>query len=240
MGKTHSRRGASAAPAAKPSRKRRRGKHARADFPRNARLGLPSAQAELPKNWIPAKASERSPFGELCAGMNGESLDAGASRSAADHTPAAAPAPRVVGPSLRQDIPRPPLRTLALGTLRHGKLTWQRGRDRLRRTAARTAAYVVACLDAFIWQPVMWPFRPAQREMLARTLAVLSLALVAAGWIAVYSALAPTQDARATAAPPAPSKPFAARVVSRALPRVTLPKAKAPALRPPQLRPPHW
>ena len=153
-----------------------------------------------------------------------------------DHTPAAAPAPRVVGPSLRQDIPRPPLRTLALGTLRHGKLTWQRGRDRLRRTAARTAAYVVACLDAFIWQPVMWPFRPAQREMLARTLAVLSLALVAAGWIAVYSALAPTQDAaRPPAAPPAPSKPFAARVVSRALPRVTLPKAKAPAL-----RPPHW
>jgi hypothetical protein len=86
----------------------------------------------------------------------------------------------------------------------------------------------------------MWPFRPAQREMLARTLAVLSLALVAAGWIAAYSALAPTQDARATAAPPAPSKQTTARVVSRPLPRVTLPKAKAPALRPPQLRPPHW
>jgi hypothetical protein len=166
--------------------------------------------------------------------MSGDCIDSGRSNSAVGSTP------RVVGPSLRQDIPRPPLRTLALGTLRHGKLTWQRGRDRLRRTAARTAASIVACLDAFIWQPVMWPFRPAQREMLARTLAVLSLALVAAGWIAAYSALAPTQDARATAAPPAPSKQTTARVVSRPLPRVTLPKAKAPALRPPQLRPPHW
>jgi hypothetical protein len=145
-------------------------------------------------------------------------------------------AARGPGPSLRLDIPRPPLRTLLLRARRRGVFVWQRGRARVHAGAARTAAYIVARLDAYVWQPVMWPFRLAQREMLARTLAVLSLAAVAAGWIVAYSALAPTDAARPAAAPPvAASKPFTARVVSRALPRVKLPKPKAPAL-----HPPHW
>ena len=124
---------------------------------------------------------------------------------------AAAPA---LGPSLRQDIPRPPLRTLLLRARRRGRLAWHRGRARfhaaqrdlrlrMRRSAARIVAYVLARLDAYIWQPATWPFRRAQREMLARTLAALSVAFVAPGWIAAYSTLAPSRCARPPAPPPA-------------------------------------
>ena len=150
-------------------------------------------------------------------------------------------APRTIGPSFRQDVPRPPLRTLLLVTWRRGAFIWQRERGRvhaaqralrwrMRRRAARIVAAVLARLDMWIWQPALWPFRPAQREMLARTLAALSLALVAAGWIAAYNALAPEEPARPPAPPP--PKPFTARIVPHALPvahaPVDVPKAEAP------------
>ena len=148
---------------------------------------------------------------------------------------------RVAGPSLRVDTPRPPLRTLLLRMRRHGKLAWHRGRARfhaaqrdlrlrMRASAARAVAAILARLDAWIWQPVTWPFRPAQREMLARTVAALSVAIVALGWIAAYNTLAPARAARPPASlqPPAPPKPFAERVVSRALPQVDLPVVAVP------------
>ena len=241
MGKANSRRGASAAPAQEPSppsRKRRRGKHARAAHAkplRSACPGVQSVQAESatpvrpresgdpePKNWIPASA-----------GMSGECLNFSGSNASLSRS---APAP---GPSLRQDIPRPPLRTLLLRMRRHGRLAWHRGRARfhaaqrdlrlrMRRRAARTVATILARLDAYIWQPATWPFRRAQRELLARTLATLSVAFVALAWIAAYSAMAPTQDARPPAPPPASPKPFTERVVSRALPSVNVPIVEVP------------
>lgn len=246
MGKAHSRRGASAAPAAKPSRKRRRGKHARAKFPASPpcgpRLELRSVQAEPARpvrphpRVHPSDGSSTGAGGDpkpksrilAFAGVSGEWIDLGEPIPSPNRT-------HRPGPSLRQDIPRPPLRLPALRARRRGAFVWQLSRDRVRRGVARTAAFIVARLDAYLWQPAVWPFRPAQREMLARTLAVLSLAAVAAGWIAMYSALAPTHVAHAPAPPPAPPKPFTARAVSHALRPVTLPKAKAPAL-----RPPHW
>ncbi len=184
--------------------------------------------------------------------------------------------PSVTGPSLRQDIPRPPLRRLALRARRNGVLAWQRGRERwqaalrdlqrdlprrqrvlgwraqrsIRRmtaaavttldagwqaaqraleTAAHTIEPVIARLDAHVWQPAMWPFRPAQREILARSLATLSVACVALTWVVAYSTLTPPQAVRPAAPPPAPPKQFTERVVSRALP-VAVPKAEAPSV----------
>ncbi len=249
MGKAKSRHGGSTAPAQEaspPPRKRRRGRKARANFPakppharafagdvatgspsadateqnippRGAGLGLRSVQVELPKTWTPAEPVPT----QAGTGTSGKNLYVGAS----DASPSRTLSP---GPSLRQDIPRPPLRTLLLRTWRRGKLTWLRGLARMRADAMRTAAYVVARLDAYVWQPALWPFRPAQREMLARTLAVLSVAIVALAWVAAYSTLAPTHAARPPAPSPAPPKQLTERVVSPALPAVEVAKAEVP------------
>ena len=207
MGKTYSRRGASAAPDAEPSRKRRRGRNVRA------------AHAKPPRTQhiAPVAPSSSAPLSRH------------------------APVSFAPGPSLRQDTPRPPLRTLLLRARRHGRLAWRHGLDRwhaaqrelhrrwralvsrARASAARIAAHTIAHLDARVWQPATWPFRPAQREMLARAVAALSVAFVALGWIAAYSTLAPTQDARPAAPPAAPPKPFTERLVSRALPLAQVP-----------------
>ncbi len=158
------------------------------------------------------------------AGTSGKNLYVGAS----DASPSRTLSP---GPSLRQDIPRPPLRTVLLRTWRHSKLAWLRCLARMRAGAARTAAYVVARLDAYVWQPALWPFRPAQRELLARTLAVLSVAVVVAAWIVAYNILAPTNAARPRASAAALPKQLTERVVSPALPaaRVSGEVAKAEA-----------
>ena len=96
-------------------------------------------------------------------------------------------------------------------------------RLRVRRSAARTVAYALARLDEHVWQPAIWPFRPAQREMLAGTLASLSVAVVALAWIVAYNTLAPAPAARPPAPPPAPPKQFAERVISPALLPVAAP-----------------
>ncbi len=249
MGKAKSRRGESAAPVqdSSPSpRKRRRGKRAHAKPPRRERPDGQSVQQSVqqslqtestasvrlresveaaPRIWSPASAR-----------MNEDRVEAIAPAPAALPVPDVTDVPvHTAGPSFRQDIPRPPLRALLLVIWRHGVLRWRRGALRARMAVARMKARAVARLDTYVWQPVMWPFRPAQRELLARTLALLSVAIVATGWIAAYNSLTPRPVARPAAARTTPPKPFTAHAVSPALPRATRPTFKAPAV-----YPPHW
>ena len=150
-------------------------------------------------------------------------------------SPRTATAAFVAGPSLREDIPRPPLRDLILRDAapwrgcrapRRARAPCGATRSPFARAQERRAARVahaLARLDEHVWQPALWPFRPAQREMLAGTLASLSVAVVALGWIVAYNTLAPAPVARAPAPPPAPPKQITERVVSRALPSVNVP-----------------
>ncbi len=227
---------------------------------RRRRQMTAAAVAALDAHWQAARRLTRQQIAATQGALRSAAERARASAAPLDPSPSASLVPHtaaafVAAPSLRQDVPRPPLRALMLRGLRRQRqmtatavtvldvgrqaaqqrtqqqlnatsILIRRAADRAYARVARTAAHAIAHLDAHVFQPALWPFRPAQREMLAGTLASLSVAVVASGWIVAYNTLAPTPAAR-PAPPPAP-KQITERVVSHALPVVEIHKVGTP------------